>query len=91
MATSALSRGRDLREARERLGLSRAQLAGLAGCGLASLGAIEQGAVPERSEVLERAWAALEAASPTGIKRPDPSVQAGRVKITAAGRDHVPG
>ncbi len=52
--------GRDLRSAREALGITRAQLAALAGCSLASLDAIEQGAVPRRSRVLTEAVAALE-------------------------------
>ncbi len=51
--------GRDLRATRRRAGVSRAQLANLAGCSLASLANIEQGAVPRRSRVLEDAFAAL--------------------------------
>jgi len=51
--------GQDLRAARERLGISRARLAGLAGCSLSSLDRIEQGAVPRRSGVLRRATAIL--------------------------------
>jgi transcriptional regulator with XRE-family HTH domain len=51
--------GGTLRAAREQVGLTRAQLAGLAGCAISSLGFIEQGAVPERSAVLERAWAVI--------------------------------
>ncbi|MGO8907365.1 MAG: helix-turn-helix domain-containing protein [Solirubrobacteraceae bacterium] len=56
---SRTSAGSDLRAERERLGVSRARLAGLANCSLASLGGIEQGACPRHSKVLERAWAAL--------------------------------
>jgi transcriptional regulator with XRE-family HTH domain len=52
--------GHDLRAARERAGLTRCQLAGLAGCAISSLGFIEQGAVPARSAVLDRAWAVIE-------------------------------
>ena len=52
-------RGQTLRAAREHIGLTRAQLAGLAGCSVSSLGFIEQGAVPERSAVLDRAWAVI--------------------------------
>jgi hypothetical protein len=37
------------------------QLAGLADCSMAALGNIEQGAVPKRSSVLDRAFAALAA------------------------------
>ena len=59
LATTNADPGRDLRAARERLGITRAQLAGLAGCSLASLCAIEQGACPRRSRVLGQAWAAL--------------------------------
>ncbi len=49
----------NLRETRERLGITRAQLAGLVGCSPTSLANIEDGAVPKRSGVLERAIAAL--------------------------------
>jgi predicted transcriptional regulator len=59
-ATTTAERGHDLRASRESLGITRAQLAGLADCSLAQLTAIEQGAVPRRSAVLERAWAALD-------------------------------
>jgi DNA-binding XRE family transcriptional regulator len=49
-----------LREARERAGLSRVELARRAGCSLASLANYEQGIIPIKgSEVLRRAWAAL--------------------------------
>lgn len=51
--------GQELREARERLGISRTSLAGRAGVGLGSLCNIECGAVPKRSRVLEKAWAVL--------------------------------
>lgn len=57
------SPGRDLRAARERLGISRARLAGLADVSLASLDRIEQGACPRRSRVLSQAWAVLAAAN----------------------------
>jgi transcriptional regulator with XRE-family HTH domain len=60
-ATTTGSGGQSLRAARESAGITRAQLAGLAGCSLASLAAIEQGATPRRSLVLDRAWAALNA------------------------------
>lgn len=60
--------GQELRAAREALGISRAQLAGLADCSLASLDKIEQGAVPRRSRVLAQAWAALASAR---SERPD--------------------
>ena len=59
--TDTNSPGRSLREARLQVGLSRAKLAGLADCSIASLANIEQGAAPRRSAVLERAWAVLEA------------------------------
>jgi DNA-binding XRE family transcriptional regulator len=45
----------DLREARGRVGLTRAALAGLVGCSPTSLANIEAGAVPQHSAVLERA------------------------------------
>ncbi len=51
--------GEELREARERLGLSRVDLARLAGCSLSMLGNLEQGAPVGRSGVLERAERAL--------------------------------
>jgi len=51
--------GQSLREAREHVDLTRAQLAELASCSIASLGNIEQGAVPKRSQVLEDALAAI--------------------------------
>ena len=52
--------GANLREARERAGLTRAQLAALAGCSLASLGNIEQGAVSRESRVLAAALEAID-------------------------------
>lgn len=52
--------GRRLRAARKRVGLTRAQLAGLTECSISSLGFIEQGAVPRHSAVLERAWSVIE-------------------------------
>lgn len=54
------NRGRRLRRERESAGITRAQLAELADCSIASLGYIEQGAVPRRSAVLDAAFAALE-------------------------------
>lgn len=44
----------ELREARKARGLTQAQLAGLAGCSLSIIGAIEAGAVPRQSAVVER-------------------------------------
>ena len=61
--TTPSTAGRDLRAARERLGISRARLAGLANVSLASLDRIEQGACPRRSRVLSQAWAVLAAAN----------------------------
>jgi predicted transcriptional regulator len=43
-----------LRERRTRLGLSRARLAGLAGCSVTSIDNLEAGYVPSRSAVLAR-------------------------------------
>jgi transcriptional regulator with XRE-family HTH domain len=51
--------GQDLRVARERAGLSRARLAGLAGCSPASVQNLEAGYAPKRSQVMERVQAAL--------------------------------
>lgn len=58
--TTTSNAGRDLRRARARAGLSRAQLAALAGYSLAALANIEQGAVPRRSRVLCDAHAAID-------------------------------
>lgn len=62
--------GRDLREARTRAGLTRAQLAELTGCSLAQLANIEQGAVPKRSRVLEAARAIFASLDPTTSEAP---------------------
>lgn len=51
--------GHDLRQARHRAGITRAQLASLVGCSLAQLANIEQGAVPRRSRVVDEALVAL--------------------------------
>jgi transcriptional regulator with XRE-family HTH domain len=51
--------GDDLRASRLRLGITRAQLAGLADCSYATLSQIEQGAIPRKSAVLQRAQQAL--------------------------------
>jgi predicted transcriptional regulator len=51
----------DLRSARKAVGLTRAQLAGLADCSISSLGDIEAGAVPRHSRVLQRAYQAIQA------------------------------
>jgi transcriptional regulator with XRE-family HTH domain len=48
-----------LRQAREKAGVTRARLAGLAHCSYSQISNIEAGAVPNRSAVLERALAAL--------------------------------
>jgi len=86
MAATTTTRraGFELRRARERLGLTRAQLATLAGCSLASLGNIEAGAVPRRSRVLARAWEAIdrmgERSGDASQNDADPS--GGRVGVT---------
>jgi transcriptional regulator with XRE-family HTH domain len=49
----------DLRARREGAGLTRTRLAGLVGCSPTSLANIEDGAIPRRSAVLERALAVL--------------------------------
>jgi predicted transcriptional regulator len=59
VATAAKRASAELRQTRERVGLTRAQLAGLAGCSLSMLGAIEAGAVPRRSPTLDRVRAVL--------------------------------
>jgi transcriptional regulator with XRE-family HTH domain len=53
-------RGLALRQRREALGISRLTLAGLVDCSMSQLSLIEQGAVPERSDVFRRAVAALD-------------------------------
>jgi transcriptional regulator with XRE-family HTH domain len=53
----------ELRTARERVGLTRAQLAGLAGCSLSTITNIEHGAVPRRSAILDRLQAILDGMS----------------------------
>ena len=55
-----------LRSLRERLGLSRLDVARLAGCGVSSLIHIEHEAVHGRSRVYERAVAVLEALDAEG-------------------------
>ena len=59
--TTVAVAGHDLREAREAAGLTRTWLAARIGCSLAHLANIEQGCVPHRGDVLDRAWAALAA------------------------------
>lgn len=51
----------ELRAQRRQAGLTQAQLAGLAGCSLSMLAAIEGGAVPRVSPTLERIQAVLTA------------------------------
>ncbi len=58
-STAVVSPGLELRRERERLGVSRAELAGLAGVSISQLGHIEQGAVPSESRVLKLALAVL--------------------------------
>ncbi len=50
----------ELRRRRERLGLSRARLAGLARCSVSSIDNLEAGYVPQRSAVLGRIFAVLD-------------------------------
>lgn len=69
-AITTTDRGRALRSAREAAGITRAHLAALADCSLASLAQIEQGAVPRRSRVLARAWQALAEIDPTDATTP---------------------
>jgi len=53
--TNARQTASDLRTRREQVGLTRARLAGLAGCSPTTLANIEDGAIPKRSAALERA------------------------------------
>jgi predicted transcriptional regulator len=50
---------RNLQETRRRLGLTQAQLAARADCSIASIGWMEQGAIPKHSAVLDRVWTVL--------------------------------
>jgi predicted transcriptional regulator len=59
-ATTITSSGSELRAARERVGITRTELARLAGCSLTFLANVEQGAVPRRSPTLDRVWAMLD-------------------------------
>lgn len=52
--------GSELRAARERAGLTRAELAQLADCSLAHIANCEHGAVPRHSPTLDRVWALLD-------------------------------
>lgn len=78
--------GGRLRAERERLGITRARLAQLARCSLTSISNIEQGAVPERSRVLDAAFEALYALKDE--RRPS---EAGAVKDRGSSRDHDAG
>jgi transcriptional regulator with XRE-family HTH domain len=57
--TATSNKKRSLSERRRELGLSRPELAKLAGCSVQSINNFEQGFLPKRSEVLERVEAAL--------------------------------
>lgn len=83
--------GEDLRASRERAGLTRARLAGLAGCSISTLAAIEQGAVPKRSGVLDRVaevLAAREADGSADGARDERNPGAHRGSATMAGHGH---
>jgi DNA-binding transcriptional regulator YiaG len=54
MTTTTTMSAEEIRAARERTGLSRAKVAGLAGVSLSFIANVEQGAVPRRSGALER-------------------------------------
>jgi transcriptional regulator with XRE-family HTH domain len=89
-ATTTSETGRDLRSARAEAGLTRAQLAGLTGCSLAALGNIEQGAVPKRSRVLDRALAVIDAVLDDGSTTSEATVDgrgSAKTAVRGAGRD----
>jgi predicted transcriptional regulator len=67
-ATTITTSGCELRTARERAGITRAELARLAGCSLTFLANVEQGAVPRRSPTLDRVWAMLDDENATGLE-----------------------
>ena len=84
--TSVATAGDALRAARREAGLTRIQLAALADVSFSQLSNIEQGAVPKRSGVLERAFAAIAALNendPAGNR----AVQKGGVRGTARHQD----
>lgn len=53
--------GAELKAARQRAGLSRQKLAGLAGCSMAWVQQLEAGVQPADSPTLERIWMVLDA------------------------------
>ena len=59
MTTITTMSAEEIRAARERTGLSRAAVAGRTGVSMSTIANIEQGAVPRRSEALERLLAFL--------------------------------
>jgi len=78
--------GEDLRAARQEAGLTRADLARLVGCSLASLGNLEAGAIPRRSAVLERVLAVLSPkTSGARVTTPSPTKTAKTVATHASG------
>jgi transcriptional regulator with XRE-family HTH domain len=85
MAATTTTAGGHLRRARERAGLTRVELAALAGCSLSQLANLEQGAAPKRSRVLTAALAALARISENDD---DPDLTPGRVETSARYRRH---
>jgi DNA-binding XRE family transcriptional regulator len=75
--------GQSLAQARKRVGLTQARLSALANCSIASIAWIEQGAVPQHSDVLARAWKVIEAANES-----DPAATPGPTKTADAGGRH---
>jgi transcriptional regulator with XRE-family HTH domain len=74
-ATTTTEPGHDLRAARKRAGLTRAELAILAGCSMASLGNIEAGVIPKRSAVRESAWAVIDSLNDNDARSKDAAVK----------------
>lgn len=83
-AIDTAASGQTLREAREHAGLTRAQLAALAGCSFSQLSNIEQGAVPKTSRVLVDALAAIDVYTSEAVPAQD-----GSAKTREAARDHA--
>ncbi len=84
-ATTTTGVGHDLRAARTAAGLTRADVARLAGCSLAALGNIEQGYVPKRSRVLETALEVIAAHDSSTKRGPGGDPDLSKLAVTGDG------
>jgi len=84
MTTPKAGRGgiRSLRAEREAAGLSRQALATRADCSIAAVAVFEHGYEPERSDVLPRLWAVLDA-----LDNDDGPVAGNRAEVHNGARD----